>query len=603
VDAIRGRARRLFVTWVTWVAGAASFAYALGAPRVASADETGAGAGSPAAVAEAKEIFSRGLALLDAGDLERALDYFLRSRALVPGKGNTANAAHCLERLGRYDEALELYEELVTRFASELGPENRARLGPAMAALRSRVGSALVIANVDGALVMIDGRARGRLPLAHAVRVLAGRHRAQVLKDGYESAEAPFLVAAGETANVDLPLRPLAQAGRLRIEDPSNEGAEVLVDRVRVGTAPWEGTLAPGAHLVWVAAGDRGSAPARAIVVQGQTATLRVTSGKLGPSVSIDVEPTTAELSLDGVALGPGPWVGRLPVGAHALSASEAGYVATTTSLLEPDAGEALPHVVITLAVDPRHPRWPRRAVGTLRVEAFAAVAAGRALGSDAEAWCATPCAHTLGGVVGGRVGFRFPSGASVDLVGGYVTLGESFTRVRTTGFVSEGVPRSITYTLADDAHLRGPFVGVAGGYAAQLRPWLALVSRVTAGVLFAGASDPITGSATTATGSAPIVVSGRGQRVTSIDPFVEPELGLEVRAAGFHVGVGLGLAAFVGVGPPYGHDLLEVEPAGCSSAKPAAPACAPASTLVASERANGPFALLLPTLSAGYGF
>src|SRR5262249_9943502 len=97
------------------LAVAASLALALagGGPARAQAPGPIAQRSAPEeAHAEAKELFNRGLRLLDAGDLSRALEYFLRSRALSPGKGNTANAAYCLDRLGRFDEALELYEEL-----------------------------------------------------------------------------------------------------------------------------------------------------------------------------------------------------------------------------------------------------------------------------------------------------------------------------------------------------------------------------------------------------------------------------------------------------------------------------------------------------------
>src|SRR5678816_3105355 len=50
--------------------------------------------------AQARELNRQGVKLLDAGDTERALDFFLRSRALAPSTKNTANAAICLDRLG-----------------------------------------------------------------------------------------------------------------------------------------------------------------------------------------------------------------------------------------------------------------------------------------------------------------------------------------------------------------------------------------------------------------------------------------------------------------------------------------------------------------------
>src|SRR5437899_1731317 len=103
----------------------------------------------PRRLDEAKELFRRGVALLGAGDTERALDYFLRSRERLPSSKNTVNAAICLERLGREDEALEMYEEVLTRFSADLDTEDRQSLEPIMTALRKRIGYLQLSSNVD----------------------------------------------------------------------------------------------------------------------------------------------------------------------------------------------------------------------------------------------------------------------------------------------------------------------------------------------------------------------------------------------------------------------------------------------------------------------
>lgn len=557
---------------------------------------------SPETRAAAQQLFERGLVLLDAGDKERALDHFLRSRALVPGKGNTANAAHCLHELGRYDEALELYEVLATRFAADLSAENTLRLVPAMRSLRERVGAVVVTANVEGS-VLIDGRPRGRLPLDGPVRVLGGLRVVRVLKDGYATFEGAIEVRVGETAHLDAVLRPLAQAGQLRLEDPTNDGAEVFVDRVQVGVIPWEGTLGPGEHLVWAETAERGSAPARAIVIQGQTATLRLRSAPVGPVATIVVEPATAESRLDGVALGAGSWSGRLPVGDHEVVASEPGYFSRTVRLTEAEPGGASAQANLRLDVDAAHPRWPRRPVGEVTVDLLGGVALGRALGSDAETWCAGSSGRgVLGGLAGARVGFRFLLGLSVEIVGGYFTVGTSFTRSRSTSFTSDGASVPLTYTLEDHLRVGGPFVGGGLGYRAPIGGRFAIVSHAMVGALLAGVSDPITGSATTAQDHTAIFLTGREQRSGATPILVEPELDLEARFGGLHLGAGLGVAFVVGGGPELEHDLVEVVSTGCSH-DPASSRCAPASRIVESERGFRPFAVVVPTASLGYTF
>jgi hypothetical protein len=159
-----------------------------------------------AKLAEAKALFRRGVELLDVEDAEHALLWFVRSRATVPSGRNTANAAICLERLGRYDEALAMFEELYAKYISDLGEADRTTILPVMQALRGKVGNLAITADVDGASVEVDGRARGRLPLAGRLRVNAGKHVVRVLKDGYEAVEVTVDVAGGGSTPVDVKL-------------------------------------------------------------------------------------------------------------------------------------------------------------------------------------------------------------------------------------------------------------------------------------------------------------------------------------------------------------------------------------------------------------
>src|SRR5262249_12922785 len=143
----------------------------------------------------------------------------------------------------------------------------------------------------------------------------------------------------------------------------------------------------------------------------------------LGPETRIDVRPATAEASIDGVALGPGSWQGRLPAGVHRVSASEPGYVTRAATLDVVPSGA--PHTVrLDLPVDPNHPRWPKSTAVQLWLGATASWAFATSLGSDAEA-CegASPCDASLAsGFVGGlRGGLRFSFGLSLELEAGYL--------------------------------------------------------------------------------------------------------------------------------------------------------------------------------------
>jgi hypothetical protein len=580
-----------------------------------------AGAADPPPDAQhalARDLFRRGFALLNAGDLEHALDFFLRSRAAEPSGPNTRNAAHCLDRLERHDEALEMYEELLVSFPEDLGAQDRAIIGPAMAALRRKVGGIEVSADVQG-LVVVDGRARGRLPRTSPVRVLGGAHVVRILKDGYAPFEAAVHVNVGAVARVDARMRPLAGVGLLRVEDPADEGSSVFVDGVRVGTSPWEGMLGPGRHLVWTQRGDRGSAPEPITVLAGQTALARAASGALGPALRIEVEPPTADIALDGVTLAKGSWEGRLPAGEHLIAASEEGYRPASRSLGVQAAKAAPPElVVLRLAVDPAHPRWPRSPVGRLSLTAFAGYLAAGTLHADAEGGAPprepsgpSPCGAAIssqdavgGYVVGLRAGYRFRRGPVPELTGGYMSFGTAISReercsyrIRTTGQVFP-----VRYRIQDDLRTRGGFAALGASHRAAIGSHAGLVTRGAVGILFARSSDPIAATASTGGASVPAVVSGGSAVVASPLPFVMPEIGAEIGWRGFQLGLSLGAAFFPLPGPAFEHATIGVaSKAGCDAA--AEVSCSPNARAVAAERSSGPFVLWMPRIGVGYTF
>src|SRR5207244_307447 len=163
---------------------------------------------------------------------------------------------------------------------------------------------------------------------------LAGTHLVRVLKDGYATCERSVAIVTTTETAADCALAPLAEGGQLRLEAPGSPGASVFVDRALVGATPWEGTLSPGAHLVWVAEG-------------------------------------------------------------------------------------AAPKLALKLAIDPAHPRWPKRSFGSPSVTLFGGFAVGPGLGGAAEARCPTACGArpaAFGFAAGVRGAFRFPFGLALEI-------------------------------------------------------------------------------------------------------------------------------------------------------------------------------------------
>ncbi|MEO5730013.1 MAG: PEGA domain-containing protein [Byssovorax sp.] len=574
-------------------------------PPAAAAD---AEATTPAErLALAKDLFRKGVTLLQADDVERALEYFLRSRAAQASAKNTGNAAICLSRLGRYDEALEMYEELLLHFSTDLDAEDRATLVPAMSALRDAVGGVALSANVDG-LVVIDGRARGKLPFSAPVRVLGGKHTIRIFKEGYVAYEARVDVPIRGTITVDALLAPLSGAGLLRVDDAANAGFEVVVDGATVGRVPWEGTLGLGRHLVWIRKGNRGSAPSSVAILEGQTALAQLPVSDLGPPLRIDTAPPTASLAIDGVILGRGSWEGRLPIGGHRVVGSEDGYYTRAIALVVQNSSLTSERVRVALVVDPGSSRWPRSSRGSPFGNLFGAYLVGASLRSDAERGCPARCSSATpvnGGLVGLRAGFRFNRGFAPELSIGFASFGAQLTRDERTTFYSRQARSTVTvsYELNDRLRVAGVFLGTGASTWIPLRYDVGFLARVTAGMLFARSMDPITGTATTdGQAKATITVSERDEALPKVIGFVLPELGAEARFGALRVGLTIGAAFFPALGPRFKHENTGVSPR-CEASNPIAVGCAPTTNLLAGERAFGPFMLWSPQLSLGYAF
>ena len=554
---------------------------------------------------QAKELFHQGNALRRAGDFPRALELYLKSRALVPSVPNTMNAALCLAEVDRSDEALEMYEALLIDFRDELGEAERATIADAVSGLRRKVGQVDVQANVKGTLV-IDGRPRGRLPLLSAVRVLPGRHAVAVIEEGYRAFETQVEVKVGATALVSATLEPLTAGGRLRVEAPSLAGAQIFVDGAPVGTAPWAGTLEAGPHYFLARKGDSGSAPRSIVIVAGQQVDVATELAPLGPEQRISTRPASAELLVGGVSVGAGGWQGRLPLGTHTLLAREEGYRDATRDLVvTPDSAGA---IELALEVDEDHPRWATGEVGAFWIDVLGGFGLAPSLGSGAEDSCAEQRCDSdpmaLGFIAAARGGYELSFGLSFEIAGGYLMLRKSLERIRAGSFEPGGVTQATQHDLDQLLAYSGPFAAAGIGYRLPLGELLELGAHVLVGAHFSTAYTEASGGVATSGDPVPVTVQGSGSTANATNLMLLPELRFGFRRGGFGAGLSATLAVLTLDGPPHG--LGDVQPAGdlsvCSTT-PAAASCVPGNGYLSEERSYGTFLMVAPSLYAGYVF
>jgi hypothetical protein len=497
--------------------------------------------------AEARVHFDRGVALVEQGAWSAALAEFRASRRLFPTRNATSNAALCLRKLERFDEALELYEVLLREFA-EMPADLRAEAQRAVAELRQLSGTLDVQGAEPDAAVTLDGRARGDFPLLEPLRTTTGSHVLRVYKEGFEPFEARVEVAAGQTVRTVARLRPLAESGRLRVTEARGRMLAVVVDGNVVGKTPWEGSVPPGEHTVVLRGeGDLGTQPASVPVRLRERAQLSLSAEDLGASVRIVPTPAGATVAIDSVTVGHGIWEGRLRAGAHRIELAAEGFVPETRRV---ELGRGR-HEVIAAALrrDPESPVWRRPPHFLVELDgAFQLLAP--TFGGDVARGCGgAACDKTpgLGGYALLRGGYEFRSGVGFGATVGYL-LAQQTTTGRTLALTPTGEPPD-SGTASDRLVLRGLVAGAWAGLSLGERFPVHL--RLGGGALIGSMGDLRTGTFVASNG-ARYGVGPLGVAPGASFVYLAPEVRAGVRLGqGFELSAGIELWALFAVSRP----------------------------------------------------
>lgn len=442
---------------------------------------------------QAKNHYLAGVKLMQAEQWDAALAEFAAALTAYPTSNTRKNAAICLQRLGRFDEAIDMWEARLKEFGSTLTPPERELTEKAILDLKPLVGYLVVAANVDGASVIVDGRERGQTPLSGPIAVSAGTRYVRVVREGFAPFEAKPTVAGKSTVKVDAKLEALARVGHLRISETAGQAAEVQIDGVVVGKTPMEAVVAPGPHTVVLRGeGNYGTQPQSVKVEVDQTAVLRLTVVPLPCEAQLEPTPSFATISLDGVPLGNGAWTGRLTAGKHEVSATADGYLAGRKTF-EVESGHRAT-VKVTLERDESSPIW---AEPVLRhrwsLGVVGAFGVGPSLGGEIEGACGdgVECSErTRPWLVGGLVrgGFELTNRLGVELSFGYQRAAFGVTRnFEAPGgkrIPAEGGP--VAGELVESFAMGGPIVTAGLHFAVVRSPRLSL--GAAGGVWFARA-------------------------------------------------------------------------------------------------------------------
>ncbi|MEY2933977.1 MAG: hypothetical protein RL033_4726 [Pseudomonadota bacterium] len=147
-----------------------------------------------------------------AGKDEAALTAFEEAATLDPESMRArVHLAAAHQALGHWLEADALLVELL-QADDPYVERHRATLLLAQEFVGRHLGSLLIAGQPAGAVVKVDGRSLGTLPLTKALRLAVGSYQLEVTRPGYYPLQRPINVGAGSTLRESVALAPLAEA-------------------------------------------------------------------------------------------------------------------------------------------------------------------------------------------------------------------------------------------------------------------------------------------------------------------------------------------------------------------------------------------------------
>lgn len=156
---------------------------------------------------EAETLIRKGVEQRRRGDHAGALELFERASAISPSARALAQRGLAESSLRRWVDAERHLRDALDRHDSPWieAKENRSILETALANVRTHLGG-VRLQGTEGAEVMVNGQAAGRLPLGAPVSVLEGSARITATAPGRKPTQREIIVRGGEEAVVRLDL-------------------------------------------------------------------------------------------------------------------------------------------------------------------------------------------------------------------------------------------------------------------------------------------------------------------------------------------------------------------------------------------------------------
>jgi len=273
--------------------------------------------------------------LLDANDFSGALVEYMRAYEESKNPRVLYNVAVCEKNLRHYARAELRFKQELAEGTGRISAQDESDLKGAIAALEPFVSTVEITSNETGATLLIDGDDAGKTPFDKPVPIDVGPHELRLHKDGFVDAVQTVTIAGGSPAKAALNIEPAVKKAAVTVAVSGAPGANVVIDGIDMGQAPFKGDLVAGRHTFEARATGFVTARQTTDVVYKEplNIALDLSAERHEGRVRIEAMPATAAIEVDGKVVGSGVWEGPLPSGGHQLIVKKPGYQPYTVEM------------------------------------------------------------------------------------------------------------------------------------------------------------------------------------------------------------------------------------------------------------------------------
>jgi hypothetical protein len=324
--------------------------------------------------------WEQGLALSKSGQFELARVKFMQLYEQTKNPRILFNAAVMEKNLGRFGNAIELWERELTEGKGKLSAEEETELKEAIAGLKKWVMTITLDVPERDAEVFVDGEKVGTTPLAKPITVAIGTHNIRVTKAGFSDAHA-HVDGKDPTPKISLKLDPLQRVAQLIVSIEGPPQATIKVDSREVGTAtkdrPYKGPVSVSQEPHTIEAEAPGWVPGKYVLKVDDTndkpVPMVLSTDQRKGKLLVVARPEGATIEIDGKTVGASRWEGPVDTGSHQVVVKKQGFYTWSYDVDVPKGGER--SVTAQLNED-RNTSFVPWLVGTVLVVGGASVAA-----------------------------------------------------------------------------------------------------------------------------------------------------------------------------------------------------------------------------------